>query len=155
MKHKSHNQNSEMVEDEFEQENKELEGQWNDTSVDSWWLYSYNGQPSDGGSKGGGKANVMAGVKGKGKGKDIPALEDDPKKKLKAVKASLTVVTKGLGAWGFGQTKMAPKQKNQVSSVIKKLEAAHSKAKDLEEASTEEIHEFVQSANQLAGSSRQ
>ena len=97
---------------------------------------------------------MMAGVKGKGKGKDIPALEDDPKKKLKAVKASLTVVTKGLGAWGFGQTKMAPKQKNQVSSMIKKLEATQAKAKGLEEASTEEINDFVKSANQLASEAK-
>ena len=156
MKYKSHNQNTEMVEDEFDQENKELEGQWNDTSVDSWWAYSYNGQPGDGGSKGGGKANV-AGVKGKGKGGNIPSIEDDPKdpkKKLKAAKASLTLVTKGLGAWGFSQTKMAPKQKNQVTSMIKKLEAAQAKAKDLEEASTEEINEFVKSATQMASEAK-
>ena len=153
-KYKSHNQNTEMVEDEFEQENKELEGQWNDTSVDSWWVYSYNGQPPDGGSKGGGKSSVMAGVKGKGKGNTIPSIEDDPKKKLKAVKASLTAVTKGLGAWGFSQTKMAPKQKNQVSSMIKKLEAAQAKAKELEEASTEEINEFVNTASQLTSEAK-
>ena len=90
-----------------------------------------------------------------GKGKaNIPSLEDDPKKKLKAAKASLTLVTKGLGAWGFSQTKMAPKQKNQVTSVIKKLEAAQAKAKDLEEASTEKINEFVKSANQLASEAK-
>ena len=157
-KSKGFNQNSEMIEDEFEEENKELENQWKDTSIDSWWAYNYNGQPNEGGGKAGGKAGGK-GYGGKGKGKGLgdnvpPALEDDPRKKLKAVKASLTAVTKGLGAWGLSQTKMAPKQKDQVSAMIKKLEAAQSKAKDMEEASTEEINEFVKSATQLASDAK-
>ena len=153
-KRRTYNQSAEMAEEEFDAEMVGLEDVWNHSNVESYQLYSLKDNPEGKGSGKGAPKNGKGNGKGTGKGK-IPALEDDPKKKLKSVKASLSSTIKTLGSWGFSQSKMQPKQKKALATAIKKLEAQLDSANGLTEGSTDEINTFVSTTNKMISESKQ
>lgn len=136
-KKKDYSQKSEITEEAFEDEMLELEGHWNNTGVESYNLMSLRGNESEGKGSTGSKGNQ----KGKGKGK--LAIEDDPKKKLKAIKAALTSTIKSMGAWGFSQTNMQPKVKKTLQQNIKILEKKADFINNMQEDSIEDMNKFV------------
>ena len=141
-KQKQLSQKSEIVEEAFEDEMNELEDSWNNTNIESYKPLSLR-DVTLGEGKGG-----SGGHKGKGKGNQ-PAPEDDPKKKLKSIKAVLTSTIKSLGAWGFNQKSMPPKLKKALQQNIKKLEKQAEKINTVQEGSSDEINKFVADTNNL------
>ena len=144
-KQKDFKQRTEVIQDDFEDEMAELEGAWNSTGVDSYHLVSLRGNESEGK----GSSGIKGGSKGSGKGKGKLPLEDDPRKKLKAIKALLTTTTKNLSVWGFNQANMNPKVKKTLQQNIKKLEKQAEQIPKLEESSTKDIKKFITATMKL------
>ena len=138
-------QKSEVIEDAFEDEMLEMEGHWNSSGVESYHLLSLRGNDAEGKGSSGSKGNP----KGKGKGK-VPN-DDDPKKKLKSLKALLTSTTKSLAVWGFNQANMQPKVKKTLQQNIKKLEKQSEMIISIQDGSMDDINKFAEVTMKLIG----
>ena len=148
-KKKTFSQKSEIVEETFEDEMKDLEDIWNNTNIESRHSLSLRG----GDGEGKGSSSIKGVPKGKGKGKN--AIEDDPKKKLKSARAVLSSTIKSLGAWGFNQKNMQPKVKKTLQQNIKKLEKQAEQMNKIQESSTDDINKFVTATTKLIADCKQ
>ena len=141
-------QQGEVTEEQWEEESKSFEQLWTTTSLDSYGAFMLRDDEGKGSSGSGSKS------KGKGRGKGLPAIEDDPKKKLKSVKALLTAAVKSLSAWAFNQENISPKLKKSVQSQIKLLNEKAEEVHSYQESSTEEINDFYAAVMTLIGDTK-